>query len=351
MIARPWLFSRRLDLAVFGGPALAAFALLALGHALGLLDGDAPEWVWLVCVLGVDVGHVWSSTLRIYLDPVERRRRRLLYALVPPLALATAIALHVASPAAFWRALAYLAAFHFVRQQVGWIALHRARAGERDRLGRLIDEGVIYAATLWPLVHWHAHLPRPFAWFIQGDFAGLPAAVDVIARPVALAFGLAYAARSAIAWARGRGHPGKDLIVVTTAACWIGGIVLFPSDYAFTVTNVLLHGVPYLALVWVTGRRAAPVGPARGLFAAGPAVFVGLLVAVAFLEELAWDRAVWHERAWLFGAGDGVPAATLAVIVPLLALPQLVHYVLDGFIWRRRTSADRALLDAPRAGS
>ena len=344
--APPWLFSRELDLAVFGGSALAALGLLFVGHMFGVLHGEAPEWVWLLCVLGVDVAHVWSSTLRIYLDPVERRRRPVLYVLAPVLALAAAIALHTWSSLAFWRGLAYLAAFHFVRQQVGWVALYRARANDRTRWGRVIDEGATYAATLWPLLHWHAHLPRGMAWFVQGDFAAVVAlrSVELAARPVAAAFALAYVVRAALLWRRGAGNPGKDLVVVTTAACWIAGIVVVPSDFAFTVTNVLIHGIPYLALVWTTGRRAPLAGPARGLFAAGPAVFVGLLVAVAFVEELGWDRAVWHDRSWLFGAGGGLSAAALSVVVPLLALPQLTHYVLDGFIWRRRTSADRALL-------
>jgi hypothetical protein len=32
------------------------------------------------------------------------------------------------------------------------------------------------------------------------------------------------------------------------------------------------------------------------------------------------------------------------VIVPLLALPQLTHYVLDGYIWRRRSNPSVAEL-------
>ena len=57
----------------------------------------------------------------------------------------------------------------------------------------------------------------------------------------------------------------------------------------------------------------------------------------AFVEELIWDRAIWHDRAWLFGESWDVGALKL-LILPLLALPQLTHYILDGFIWRRRTN-------------
>ena len=40
------------------------------------------------------------------------------------------MALYSRGELVFWRALAYLAVFHFVRQQYGWMALYRARMGE-----------------------------------------------------------------------------------------------------------------------------------------------------------------------------------------------------------------------------
>src|SRR5436190_2083765 len=128
------------------------------------------------------------------------------------------------SDARFWRALAYLAVFHFVRQQYGWVAMYRARAGERGRTGWLIDSAAVYMATLYPLAYWHSHLPRRFWWFLPGDFAQLPAWVERVAFPFyCLALG-AYGVRSLRAWVvRGEGHPGKDIVVATTAVCWYAG--------------------------------------------------------------------------------------------------------------------------------
>jgi len=48
-----------------------------------------------------------------------------------------------------------------------------------------------------------------------------------------------------------------------------------------------------------------------------------------------WDRAMWHERSWLFGQPWDVGSLEV-LMVPLLAVPQLTHYILDGFIWKRR---------------
>ena len=341
-----WLFSPRVDAGVFLGSALASLALLWVGARAGVLDADAPDWAWVPAVLLVDVAHVYATAFRVYFDTEELKRRAWLYALAPAVALAVGVALYSESDTLFWRALAYLAVFHFVRQQYGWVALYRARAGERGRAGWCVDAAAVYMATLYPLAYWHAHLPRRFWWFLPGDFAGLPSAVEKIAWPLyCVALG-AYVVRSAYSWVvAGAGNPGKDVVVLTTAVCWYAGIVAFDSDYAFTVTNVVIHGVPYMALVWWYARRRAPAaGKPYRLLTRWPIVFVATLWALAYAEELLWDRTLWHERAWLFGAAWDV-AAWKVFLVPLLALPQMTHYVLDGFIWRRKSNPGLSIVN------
>ncbi|HKE14584.1 MAG TPA: hypothetical protein VKB80_06960 [Kofleriaceae bacterium] len=338
-----WLFSREIDLAAFLGSAAVALALVALGPWLGVgPGGDSPGWTWVSGVLLVDVAHVYATLFVVYLEP-EERGRRAAYWVVPAVAWLLGVLVYSEGAELFWRALAYVAVFHFVRQQVGWVRLYRARVGERDRLGAWIDSAAIYASAVYPLVYWHAHLPRAFAWFVQGDFAGLPGWVASAAAPLYWGILACYAARSLPGWLALRPrNPGKDIVVATTAVCWYAGIVATNSDYAFTVTNVLVHGLPYMALVYVVSARAPrragmPVGIGPRLIAAGPLFFVATLWLLAYAEELLWDRAVWHEHAWLFGSAIDT-ASWHVVLVPLLAVPQLTHYLLDGFVWRRRSN-------------
>ena len=94
-------------------------------------------------------------------------------------------------------------------------------------------------------------------------------------------------------------------IVALTAASWNLGIVWFDDDRVFTLSNVFIHGVPYMALVWITGGRETverKLGRARPL-ALVIAIFYVLLVVLAFGEEALWDRLVWREHAELFGDG------------------------------------------------
>jgi hypothetical protein len=331
----PWLFDRRTDLAVFVAPALASLALVALGMLTGHATGETPPTLWLAAVVMVDVAHVWSTTYRVYADPAEVRRRPLLYLGGPVAAYALGVAIYSASALIFWRVLAYAAVFHFVRQQAGWMVLYRRRAKEYDRLGDRLEAGAIYLATIYPLVWWHTATPRQFHWFLPDDFVlGLPAwiapVVGAAYATVLVAYVVRAIARRSKAWA-------KHLLLGSTAVCWYVGILVFDSDYVFTVTNVLIHGVPYMALIWRFGRRRAPQVPGlmRRIFRWGWPAFYLSLVLVALVEEGLWDRLVWHDHPQFFGDSPMVLAAPLlAWVVPLLALPQTVHYLLDGFIWR-----------------
>lgn len=339
--AGAWLVSRRFDLWAFTAPAVLALLLVPLAAATA---GEVPLWAWAVAVLGVDVAHVWSTVYRTYLDPAELRRRPLLYAGAPVVAYALGVSLAAVSSDMFWRVLAYIAVFHFVRQQYGWVRLYGRRDAGLGAWDRRLDALTIYATTVYPLLWWHAHLPRRFDWFVPGDFvAGLPEAVATALGPVYLALLALFAARQVQRGLREGFVPwGKVLMVATTAACWGVGIILTESDWAFTMTNVIVHGVPYVAFVWLYGRRAygeADAPRLLGWLFQGRRwlVFLLALVAVAYGEEYLWDRSLWHERGALFvGPKWAWPDAWVVWWMPLLAVPQLTHYLLDGFIWRAR---------------
>lgn len=345
-MTQKWLFSPGLDVAAFAGSALVSLAFVLAAPALGL-GAETPPWAWLFFVVAIDVAHVWSTLFRVYLDKEELARRPLLYAGAPLLAYGLGLAAHAASPELFWRVLAYVAAWHFVRQQVGWMVLYgrRARSDERTIA---FDRAAIYAATLGPVAWWHANLPRPFWWFREGDFlGGLPAWAGTVALELHFAVLTAWLVYTVFTRQL---HAGKVLLLLATWLSWFGGIVLAKSDLAFTVMNVVLHGVPYLVLLYVYARHRhaeGGYGAAGALLRAGAAGFLGLLWLLAFVEEFAWDRLVWHEHPMFFGESTvHVEGVLLALLVPLLSLPQTTHYLLDGFIWR--TKGDPNL--GPRLG-
>jgi hypothetical protein len=334
----PWLHSAAFDGALVVAPAWLATAAVLAWPGRGA-SGPVGPLAWLVLVVALDVAHVYATLFRTYLDRRERREHRALLAFVPLACLAGAAGLHSLGSGAFWTVLAYVAVFHFVRQQYGLVKLYAGPGEAASRLVRAIDGAMVSAATLYPLVWWHAHLPRSFAWFVDGDFVPLPAAAELAGRVAYAAVATAWAA--SLAWRLAGGQAisvPRQLLVLGSAVSWWVGIVGRGGDLAFTVTNVVAHAVPYFALVWLYGANRESRERRRRWFVplAAP-LLLGFLVLLAYVEEGLWDGLVWQEHAGLFPAFAGLPTlegAWADVVIAALILPQLTHYVLDGFIWR-----------------
>ncbi len=345
---QPWIHSLPLDGAFILAPAFLVTGLvLALGDRVEAI-AETPPILWLLLIVGVDVGHVWSTVFRTYLDRKELRARQALYVMTPLVGLVLGVVLYRLGDLVFWRVLAYLAAFHFVRQQYGFVMIYRRAEAGDPPWAKWLDQALIYAATLYPLIAWHCQ-PRQFDWFVAGDFLAFDApAVASATGWLYVALILAYGLKEIrFALARRCLNLPKNLMLLGTGLSWYVGILVFDNDLAFTATNVIAHGVPYLALIWIYGRnqqqleqdRSDFLLPVRTLFTrAGVLLFVAALFLIAYLEEGLWDGLVWRDHAELFPAFSALPAlddpTLLSWLVPLLALPQITHYLLDAFIWR-----------------
>src|ERR1700722_7360639 len=341
---QPWIGGSAFDTGFILAPAYVITACVLCFPGF-FRSHEVTPVLWAVLIVGVDVAHVYSTLYRTYFDPREFRRRQTLYLLAPVLGFLSFAALYSLGAMVFWRVLAYLAVFHFIRQQYGFMMIYR----RDERRYAALDKAAIYAATLYPLIWWHSHA-RHFAWFVDGDFFSLPHPwIAEATLPVYAAIIVAYLIKEWLLWRRtGRINVPRNLLLAGTALSWWTGIIVLDSDLAFTATNVLAHGIPYMALIWLFGRNQARGGgmspvlgfiaPARLFSVAWIPLFVGLPVLLAYLEEGFWDGFIWTEHPTLFGIFQALPAVdnadVLVWLVPLLALPQITHYVLDAFIWR-----------------
>lgn len=344
--AQPWIYSRWLDGAFILAPPFAALLLVAL--LPGIFQhgaGDVNLAWWVVLVLFVDVSHVYSTIYRTYFDSAALRQRPALYLLVPVLSWVGGVALYMVGSLVFWRVMAYLAVYHFVRQQYGFLRIY-SRKETQPRWGRVVDNVMIYAATIYPLCYWHLTGPLQFNWFVEHDFFYLPAAG--VAQTLGIAYGIIVVVYTVkVAWQSIQDqffNLPKQALVLGTALSWYFGIVYFKGDLAFTLLNVVSHGIPYMALIWAHGRKHyyRPAGGKsflglvfsnRGIW-----IFLGVIGLLAFVEEGCWDGFIWREHTRFFSLFQSLPALDegwmMALVVSLLAVPQVTHYVLDGFIWR-----------------
>lgn len=346
---QPWLGKPVTDILFILLPPFFSLLVIALFPDLFRNNDQMPDTWWVVLVLLIDVAHVYSTLYRTYLDPAARRQLGRPLLLIPILSFTAGVLLYAADALWFWRILAYLAVFHFVRQQYGFMRLY-SRQEQQKPLAVFIDKFTIYYATLYPLLYWHLAGPRNFSWFVKGDFIQFPAeGLRTCATVLYLLMLAVYIVKEVYTSLQQRWfNLPKAGIITGTLLSWYFGIVYFNGDLAFTLLNVVSHGIPYMALVWIYGKKQAGSGKTRGplrLFfgSYGILLFLGLIFLLAYIEEGLWDWTLWKEHQDIFSIFHQVsimPGDTLlCFIVPLLTLPQVTHYIIDGYIWKKKKQA------------
>ncbi len=310
-----------------------------------------PLWVWVCFILLIDVAHVYGTLFRTYLDPEAFKKNKTVLLAIPAIAWIGGSLLYSLDGIFFWRVLAYLAVFHFIRQQFGFMVIYSRKEPAEQKRFRWLDCAAIYMATIYPMLFWHTHL-RKFTWFVEGDFfSSLPQTISQAGFAVYAIVAVAYIIKEIAMAIQGYINVPKNLIVFSTALSWWVAIVGINSDMAFTIINVVSHGIPYMALIWLyhggsrnkknVADNAAQSPPARRWTKAimsNVCLFFAFLALLAYMEEGFWDGLLWREHQAIFAFFAGLPSvsdpAFLALLVPFLALPQSTHYILDGFIWR-----------------
>ncbi|MBK7570524.1 MAG: hypothetical protein IPI10_02485 [Bacteroidetes bacterium] len=343
-----WIKSRLYDFLFILFPPFACLLVIYFFPHLFINEKHESELLWFILIVCIDVGHVYSTIYRTYMDKETIRKNRMLFFLSPLLLYLTGVMLHSIHPLFFWRAMAYLAVFHFIRQQYGFMRLY-SRNEKQNPIFRKIDGVTIYAATLYPMIYWHTQGKQNFNWFIENDFfyinqPGLTPVFFV----VYLAILFIYLVKEIfIVFTEKKFNLPKNLLMLGTIVSWYMGIVYFKGDLTFTLLNVVSHGIPYYALVWAYGNNQQKkitmkenwmklfFNP-KNIF-----LFVGFLVVLAYLEEMLWDGFIWKEHNSVFPLTNLLPDLTgfkslTSLVIPLLALPQLMHYFIDGFIWKMK---------------
>ncbi|KAJ9471086.1 hypothetical protein DIPPA_09702 [Diplonema papillatum] len=339
---RKWIFSARLDFIAHVLPVLAGLALGPLFWRF-VEPNELPLWGYLVIVVFCDVGHVWGTIFRTYLDTEENGRRWALYNLSPVALFAGMFLVHyTVSEAYFWMFVGYLAIFHFIRQQWGFLCLYRARAGEAD--GRMADCLVHLAGALGPILWWHSSPDREFDWFMRDD----PFLVRIppeVGKPVAVAlWGAAlgvYCVMQVAAYRAGTWNEGKCACM---AGCWVTWAfgVLFPHKLVALLFLNMFHAAPSYMIVYFTARnkwrlQKPPTDAERFVrWCTLPGrwpYYLAFFVTIAVVEEVIWELFIWRDYFPDVAKFELTPLGK-SFFTALLSLPQVVHYFLDAFIWK-----------------
>jgi hypothetical protein len=349
-IEASWLGRPVFDLVFIISPPFISLIFIMLFPSLFVEANQVDTIWWILLILFIDVAHVYSTLFRTYFSKTAWLKYRLPMMLIPFGALMGSIILCSISISLFWSVMAYIAVFHFIRQQYGIFKLYNRGGVNLPNWCTQIDVLMIYSATLYPIVYWHLSSPRNFEWFVSGDFYQrespvLRQVVTYLYWLIVSVFGVkeiwVYFKTKII-------NLPKILVMLGTMLSWYFGIVYFNGDMAFTLLNVVSHGIPYMALIWIFARKENQQHRSsstlwRSFYSPfGIAIFICIIVSFAFVEEWLWDLLVWRERGAVFFSniiGDipHLSSRALNFVIPFLVVPQLTHYIIDGFIWKRRT--------------
>lgn len=345
---QPWLHSAWSDWIFILFPPFACLLLIILFPTEFQQAEGMPIAYWLILVVFIDVAHVYSTLYRTYFNRNNLTQNRFLLFVIPLACYLSGVFIYNVDDLWFWRILAYLAVYHFIRQQYGFMKLYK-RQDVNKNWSSWIDTITIYTTTLYPIIFWHLDGNRNFNWFIDGDFIRfqngnlLSMASTIYVVIVALylfkEFYHCYKQRNV--------NIPKNLLILGTGLSWYFGIVHFNGDLTFTLLNVVSHGIPYMALIWFFEKKRkdnVQVNSTKLYKIAfgkyGLLFFISAIILFAYLEEGLWDSLIWNEHQQIFKPFSFLPSISnnslFNVIVPLLIVPQATHYVLDGFIWKKK---------------
>lgn len=334
---QPWIHNAKTDWwFILSPPFVVLLIIFLFQKQIQGLENHYSFYTWLFLIVFVDVAHVYSTLFKTYFVKGEVQKNKLLYLGIPAVSWILGIILFQFGSLTFWSVLALIAVFHFIRQQYGFMRIY-ARF-EPNTWSKKIDEVAVYSATIYPMLYWFK-TPRAFTWFVNNEFDWLKNFPDYtnLINIVYFAILIIWLVKTVFEVFKTKDiNIPKTALITGTFLSWYFGIVYFNNDLLFTFLNVVSHGIPYIALIYIREihqkennqlNRMQLFKSFSGIF-----LFVGILLGFAFVEEFLWETLVWNEH---FSLNVMLSEKWFQFLVPLLVVPQLTHYLLDGFIWRK----------------
>lgn len=338
---QPWIHKKSTDGLFILAPSFIVVAIVFIFQdAIQAIERYYSFYTWLFLIVFIDVAHVYATLFKTYFVPSAFKKRKALLITLPIICFGIGMVLFAFGSTVFWSVLAYVAVFHFIRQQYGIMRLYSRNEGKTAWTSGF-DNLVIYTATGYPMLYWFLSSPREFNWFTEFDFFKFESILLLEVLRWCYAFVVViYLFRTVFMAVKTQYfNIPKHAIIIGTFLSWYVGIVYFNNDLVFTLLNVVSHGIPYMALIYlneIEKKSATDLGVlnyVKGL--KGVLLFLLFLFVIAFFEEYVWEVAVWNEK---FTTSYFAVSNWQFIVVPLLTVPQLTHYFLDGFIWRSKTA-------------
>jgi hypothetical protein len=216
-----------------------------------------------------------------------------------------------------------------------------------------MDSLIWWTITWFPMLYWFSNLDtRNYIWFFEGEFIKLPSEIFPfwwVIFIILLFVYIIYEFFRIFTWKKV--NLLKYVYIFVTFFIWFNGIVWNNSLLIFAFWNVLLHGLNYFWIVYLSSKNKLKHWNyetskfIKRIMSYSIISFVFLLLVIATIEEYLWDQLFRNERwdFWwttFYNIPDHLNIIVYAFIIWLLALPQLTHYFLDAYIWKKEFKPD-----------
>ena len=333
-VATAWLAGPQFDLTFILGIALLAT----------VMSGVTVLWpLWFLPMLSAHTwlfgyDHLLSTYTKLAGSPQERAKNWRLMWLLPPLVLLLLSAVGKTSGIDGLYLLYFVGQFfHTVRQSWGIAQQYRHRAGGLPWDPVWLSEVTLWSVPLWGFLYRCAQQPEEFLyqplWLPK-----VPFVIVKLAGFLSAALWLYWVYARVQAYRRGQLAVGHTLYLLSHLLIYLGSYVLIEEiNSGWLMVNVW-HNVQYLMFVWLFNRRrfAGGIDPSSR--------------SLSWLSQPGFRRAALYYLTCLFIATpayylvlrlgeriDGFYAQTVIPSAVLLSLSFTVHhYIVDGFIWKRR---------------
>ncbi len=351
---QPWVHSWYADsLAFFFVPIL--FILLAVFKLPPFTGLDEKTFQFIIIlVLFVDWAHIFAQYHRIFCNPLEEKKLKLVYPISYLLAIpVVAIIVGFLSPPFVDTLLVYFVIFHFIKQQFGFIKIYSKTDGPKTKLVSRMDDLFVYLSMFTPVVYWHTKsFDYNYKWVSM--FIKSPV-FNWILWPMLVAYFLTFIFYIKNEFARTKTNNQfnipKNIAILVAMLSW--GIVSILSDskllIIFTVT--FTHDVSYTFYVWFVGRRDEHILKKRVNWFSWwsvPGFFIYFAVLILFSHVIFvvhlemtmdhnWDYYIYGK---FFNSISKAEGFWLNIGWSLFFATQAHHYFIDRFLWKKEKDLD-----------
>ncbi len=347
--SQPWIHSWYVDsLCFFLIPLTFLFLAFFKLPPFNMIVPGQFSYAILV-VLFIDWGHIFAQYHRIYSNPLEEKRLKIIYPLSYLLMIPlVAVVVHMTDSILIDTLLVYFVIFHFIKQHFGFMKVYSKTDGQKSRRESLTETILFYSSMAAPVLLWHVKgIGYDFKWTMR---FWKPAFLEFLIWPVFALYAVSFVLYVIDEYKRTKRNElfniPKNLSLATAMLGWGGVSLLTDAPMLIMFSVVLTHDMSYFFYVWIIGRRdhhtiKKKVHWFSWWSVPGFLVYFIALIALGDIimtvhlestQDPNWDYFFWGktlngiglQQGWMLSFGYAIFFAT-----------QAHHYYIDRYLWKK----------------